>query len=79
MFASSGASEWSHWNLRISAFLEIQKMLFFVKGAGTVPRLIHEYYPKQRMQGWELDPDIIDLGRKHMGLNFLEETGVLVY
>lgn len=49
-----------------------------VKGAGTVSRLIHEYFPKQKMQGWELDPDIIDLGRKHMELNTLEESGVLV-
>jgi len=52
--------------------------LIFVKGAGTVSRLIHEYFPNQKMQGWELDPDIIDLGRKHMGLNTLEKSGVLV-
>eukprot|EP00210_Caulerpa_lentillifera_P008059 g7695.t1 len=43
-------------------------------GAGTVPRIIHEFFPTQKMRGWELDPDIIDLARTHMDLTNLEKS-----
>ena len=41
-------------------------------------RLIHHFYRDQKMVGWELDGEIIDLARKYMGLAALEEQGCLV-
>jgi hypothetical protein len=46
--------------------------------AGTLARLIHAHYPGQRIEGWELDPVVVEAARLHMGLNGLEASGRLV-
>ncbi|KAJ9510681.1 hypothetical protein QJQ45_027563, partial [Haematococcus lacustris] len=53
-------------------------------GAGTLARMVHKYYPAQRMEGWELDPAVVMAGRMFMsgcqgrvGLGELESSGRL--
>ena len=55
-------------------------------GAGTVARELAHFYPShgkvrgnaRRVVGWELDPAIVQLARKHFGLAELEVSGRLV-
>eukprot|EP00899_Mesostigma_viride_P016175 jgi/Mesvir1/24559/Mv21894-RA.1 len=49
----------------------------FGLGAGTCPRIIHEFWPSVKMYGWELDDVVVDMGRKHMGMQALEDSGAL--
>ncbi|KAK4257035.1 hypothetical protein QN277_006679 [Acacia crassicarpa] len=41
-------------------------------GAGSAARLILELYPEVVIHGWELDPSVIDVGRKYFSLAKLE-------
>ncbi|KAF5730879.1 hypothetical protein HS088_TW19G00481 [Tripterygium wilfordii] len=42
-------------------------------GAGSAARLILELYPNAVVQGWELDPSVIAVGREFFGLSKLEK------
>ncbi|KAF7806045.1 S-adenosyl-L-methionine-dependent methyltransferase [Senna tora] len=41
-------------------------------GAGSAARLILELYPEAVVHGWELDPSVIEVGRKYFTLSKLE-------
>lgn len=41
--------------------------------------IMHHYFPDRKIVGWELDPEVINLGRKHMSLASLEQKGCLVF
>ena len=49
-------------------------------GAGTCAREFAQFYPddRRRMVGWELDPVIVDVARRHFGLRELEASGRLI-
>lgn len=47
-------------------------------GAGTVAHLMHRFWPEVKMEGWELDAEIIPVARAYMGLKMLEDCGALV-
>ena len=46
-------------------------------GAGTCARFIASRHPEVEMIGWELDPAIVTLARKHFGVGDLEAEGRL--
>jgi len=46
-------------------------------GAGTCARVLSAHHPRVRMVGWELDPAIVDLARRHFGVDELERAGTL--
>lgn len=46
-------------------------------GGGTVAQNIHKYWPEREMEGWELDPEVIDAARPHLGIAELEAKGRL--
>lgn len=41
-------------------------------GAGSAARLLLELYPEVVVRGWELDPSVIDVGRKYFSVEKLE-------
>ena len=49
-----------------------------IQGAGTVPRLMQHFWPGTKMEGWELDGNILPVARQFMGLQQLEDSGDLV-
>ena len=44
-------------------------------GAGTCARVLSAHHPRARMVGWELDPAIVDLARRHFGVDELGARG----
>lgn len=42
-------------------------------GAGSAAKIILENYPETVIHGWELDPAVIEVGRKYFGLQILEK------
>lgn len=46
-------------------------------GAGTCARVLSAHHPGVRMVGWELDPAIVELARRHFGVDDLERAGTL--
>ncbi len=38
-------------------------------GGGSIAKLIHNYWPDAKIIGVDIDPIIVDLGKKYMGLN----------
>ncbi|KMT10678.1 hypothetical protein BVRB_5g117910 [Beta vulgaris subsp. vulgaris] len=42
-------------------------------GAGSAAKIILELYPQVVVHGWEIDPAVIDVGRKYFGLSKLEK------
>jgi hypothetical protein len=44
-------------------------------GGGTVAQNIHKYWPLREMEGWELDSEVVDAARPHLGLAELEAKG----
>ena len=45
------------------------------QGAGTVPALIHSFFPDTRLTGYELDPAVVQAARDHFQLG---QSGHLV-
>ena len=41
-------------------------------GAGTVPRLLLHIWPSLHLEGWELDSEVVRVGRQYFGLSDLE-------
>ena len=46
-------------------------------GGGTCARAMARHHPAVRMIGWELDPAIVELARRHFGVDELERSGTL--
>lgn len=44
-------------------------------GAGTVARLLQHVWPSRRLEGWEIDPEVVRVGRAYFGLADLEGSG----
>ena len=45
-------------------------------GGGTVAQNIHKYWPQREMEGWELDSEVVDAARPHLGISELEAKGM---
>ncbi|GMH43746.1 hypothetical protein BSKO_11680 [Bryopsis sp. KO-2023] len=46
-------------------------------GSGTVARIVNKVYPEQKMLGFEIDPQVLDASRLFMGLQEIEDSGML--
>lgn len=58
-----GLSEVRRWKL------EVRKVLILGLGGGSAVKLINRYYPKAKIVGVEVDPVMVKLGKKYLGLN----------
>eukprot|EP00798_Chlamydomonas_sp_ICE-L_P005702 gene5702-17598_t len=47
-------------------------------GAGTVANMVSQHYPGTKMQGWEIDPVVVEASRLCFGVTSLEKEGSLV-
>ncbi|XP_019105277.1 uncharacterized protein LOC104894336 [Beta vulgaris subsp. vulgaris] len=47
--------------------------LLLLDGPGSAAKIILELYPQVVVHGWEIDPAVIDVGRKYFGLSKLEK------
>src|SRR5689334_14469212 len=48
---------------------QIKSVLILGLGGGTVAKLVHKNWPKAKIIGVDIDPIIIELGKKYLGLN----------
>jgi spermidine synthase len=55
-----------------SKSLVVDNCLVLGLGGGTVVKLARENWPKARIKGVDIDPLMIELGKKYLGLNNLE-------
>ncbi|GMH46092.1 hypothetical protein BSKO_14056 [Bryopsis sp. KO-2023] len=46
-------------------------------GGGSLARICEVYYPQQKIMAWEVDPTVVELADKWMGLGFLQKHGNL--
>lgn len=49
--------------------------LGFAGGTGALS--VNKYWPERKMEGWELDQEVIDVVRPHLGVSTLEDKGKL--
>ncbi len=54
---------------------EINKCLILGLGGGGMVKIIKKYWPQTKITGVEIDPIMVDLGKKYLGL---KETGVKI-
>lgn len=52
-----------------SAKTQINDCLILGLGGGTVVKLIRKYWPEANITGVDIDPVIVELGKKYLGLN----------
>ncbi len=52
--------------------LKIQNCLILGLGGGTAAKLVKKYWPEVKITGVDIDPLIIDLGKKHLGLDQID-------
>lgn len=69
----SGGIVESIWNstlkkLKNSKIPRIQNVLILGLGGGTVAKLIRKYWPEAKITGVDIDPMMIELGTRHLGL-----------
>lgn len=55
--------------LKNSKIPRIQNVLILGLGGGTVAKLIRKYWKDARITGVDIDPSIVELGEKYLGLN----------
>jgi spermidine synthase len=48
---------------------EIKNCLILGLGGGSVAKLVREYWPKAKITGVDIDPMIVELGTRHLGLD----------
>ncbi len=51
---------------------KINKVLILGLGGGTVAKLVKKYWPESKITGVEIDPIMIELGKKYLGLKNVE-------
>ncbi len=51
---------------------KVQRCLILGLGGGTVARLVNEYWPNSKITGVDLDPLMVGMGEKYLGLNKIE-------
>lgn len=56
----------------------VKKVLVLGLGGGTVAKLIQEDFPDCMMTGIEIDPKVIELGRKYFGLGEIPNLKVVI-
>lgn len=49
--------------------LEVRKVLILGLGGGSAVKVINKFYPKAEILGVEIDPVMVKLGKKYLGLN----------
>ncbi len=48
---------------------QVEEVLILGLGGGTVAGLVREYWPEARITGVDLDPIMVELGRRYLGLD----------
>lgn len=48
---------------------KIKSVLILGLGGGTVAKLVRKYWPKSEIAGVEIDPMMVELGKKYLGLD----------
>ena len=46
-----------------------ENVLVIGNAAGSIPRLLTAFYPNVQVDGVEIDPDVVDAGRKYFDMN----------
>lgn len=54
---------------------EVKKVLILGLGGGTAAKLIRKYWPEAKIAGVDIDPVMVELGQKYLGL---KEVGVKI-
>lgn len=49
--------------------LKVKSCLILGLGGGTVAKLVRKYWPETKITGVDIDPEMVDLGRKYLGLD----------
>lgn len=69
---SAGLGEIRNWELGIS------DCLILGLGAGSAAKLINKNWPRARITGIEIDPEMIRLGKKYFGLGEITNLSIIV-
>src|SRR4030042_2787740 len=54
----------------------VTKILILGLGAGSVAKIIHNFFPKAKMTGVEIDPMMIEIGKKYFDLSTVKNLKV---
>lgn len=74
----SGRAVENIWQKAIQQFgnLTIGNCLILGLGAGNAAKIINKYFPKAKITGVEIDPEIILLGKKYFGLDKIKNLKI---
>ena len=62
---------------QVSKYQSIENVLILGLGGGSAAQLLNQYFPKAKIIGVEIDPVIIDLGRKHFNLDKINNLKIV--
>ena len=51
---------------------DVKKVLILGLGGGSAAKLVQKYWPEAKVVGVEIDPEMVRLGRKHLGLRSVD-------
>jgi spermidine synthase len=68
---------WSNVIGKLSNF-QIANCLILGLGAGNAAKIINKYFPKAKITGIEIDPEIIKLGKKYFDLEKIQNLSIII-
>jgi predicted membrane-bound spermidine synthase len=76
----SGPAVEKIWESVISNLLNLQiaNCLILGLGAGNAAKIINKYFPKGKITGIEIDPEIVNLGNKYFGLSEIINLDIII-
>ncbi len=57
---------------------DAKDILILGLGGGSIAELLQEYWPTSRKVGVDIDTEMVDLGRKYLGLDYVENLEVVI-
>ncbi len=57
---------------------QVRNCLILGLGAGSVAKVIHSYFPEAKIIGIEIDPLMIKMGKKHLGLSTVKNLEIRI-
>jgi len=78
--AQSGAPEKKLWSqlFRGPSSFKVQNCLILGLGGGTAAKLLSAKFPQAKITGIEIDPKVIELGKKYFGLGEIPNLKIMV-
>lgn len=61
-----------------SSGFQVTNCLILGLGCGTVARLVNERWPEARITGVEIDPVVVEMGRKYFGLGEIKNLEIVI-